>query len=301
MNVRQIKGNTWVLEGMEWIPFYRLEGGRCILLDTGLLGEREDLEQTLLDHGLTPAGILCSHAHVDHGGEQPVFSGEIPHPRGPHGEGGGDVRRCADPEVLLPHAAPGDGGAGGLHLVHTPDVIVPDRDGPFSFCGAEFQIIQTPGHSAGHISTITPDGVCYVGDALLSREQLGAKLPYCLSHQMGIDSREKLRGTRAELFVMAHRGMCTREELEVLIDDNQALAQQRAGEVLALVTEPMTVSQIAQRVCRYFQLLSRRPTRSLRYERNIRFFVEYLADRGDLVMEARDGVTFYRRADQEKM
>ena len=46
------------------------------------------------------------------------------------------------------------------HLVHTPDVIVPDRDGPFSFCGAEFQIIQTPGHSAGHISTITPDGVC---------------------------------------------------------------------------------------------------------------------------------------------
>lgn len=187
------------------------------------------------------------------------------------------------------------------HLVHTPDVIVPDRDGPFSFCGAEFQIIQTPGHSAGHISTITPDGVCYVGDALLSREQLGAKLPYCLSHQMGIDSREKLRGTRAELFVMAHRGMCTREELEVLIDDNQALAQQRAGEVLALVTEPMTVSQIAQRVCRYFQLLSRRPTRSLRYERNIRFFVEYLADRGDLVMEARDGVTFYRRADQEKM
>ena len=67
------------------------------------------------------------------------------------------------------------------------------------------------------------------------------------------------------------------------------------------MTEPMTVSQIAQRVCRYFQLLSRRPTRSLRYERNIRFFVEYLADRGDLVMEARDGVTFYRRADQEKM
>ena len=187
------------------------------------------------------------------------------------------------------------------HLVHTPDVIVPDRDGPLSFCGAEFQIFQTPGHSAGHIAIQTPDRVCYVGDALLSREQLWAKLPYCLSHQAGIESREKLRGTRAELFVMAHRGMCTWEELEALIDDNQALAQQRAGEVLALVTGPMTVSQIAQRVCRYFQLLSRRPTRSLRYERNIRFFVEYLADRGDLVMEARDGVTFYRRADQEKM
>ncbi len=301
MNVRQIKGNTWVLEGMEWIPFYRLEGGRCILLDTGLLGEREDLEQTLLDHGLTPAGILCSHAHVDHGGNNRYFQEKY---RIPVALTVKEAGMCAGVLTLKCYflmLPPGMVEREASHLVHTPDVIVPDRDGPFSFCGAEFQIIQTPGHSAGHISTITPDGVCYVGDALLSREQLGAKLPYCLSHQMGIDSREKLRGTRAELFVMAHRGMCTREELEVLIDDNQALAQQRAGEVLALVTEPMTVSQIAQRVCRYFQLLSRRPTRSLRYERNIRFFVEYLADRGDLVMEARDGVTFYRRADQEKM
>ena len=301
MNVRQIKGNTWVLEGMEWIPFYRLEGGRCILLDTGLLGEREDLEQTLLDHGLTPAGILCSHAHVDHGGNNRYFQEKY---RIPVALTVKEAGMCASVLTLKCYflmLPPGMVEREASHLVHTPDVIVPDRDGPFSFCGAEFQIIQTPGHSAGHISTITPDGVCYVGDALLSREQLGAKLPYCLSHQMGIDSREKLRGTRAELFVMAHRGMCTWEELEALIDDNQALAQQRAGEVLALVTGPMTVSQIAQRVCRYFQLLSRRPTRSLRYERNIRFFVEYLADRGDLVMEARDGVTFYRRADQEKM
>ena len=68
MDIRPIKGNTWVLEGMEWIPFYKLDERRCILLDTGLLGEREELEQALLDHGLTPAGILCSHAHVDHAG-----------------------------------------------------------------------------------------------------------------------------------------------------------------------------------------------------------------------------------------
>ena len=301
MDIRPIKGNTWVLEGMEWIPFYKLDERRCILLDTGLLGEREELEQALLDHGLTPAGILCSHAHVDHGGNNRYFQEKY---RIPVALTVKEAGMCAGVLTLKCYflmLPPGMVEREASHLVHTPDVIVPDRDGPFSFCGAEFQIIQTPGHSAGHISTITPDGVCYVGDALLSREQLGAKLPYCLSHQMGIDSREKLRGTRAELFVMAHRGMCTREELEVLIDDNQALAQQRAGEVLALVTEPMTVSQIAQRVCRYFQLLSRRPTRSLRYERNIRFFVEYLADRGDLVMEARDGVTFYRRADQEKM
>lgn len=73
MNLRQVKGNTWVLEGLEFIPLYRLDGGRCVLLDTGLAQEREELEQALLDHGLTPAGILCSHAHVDHGGTTAIF------------------------------------------------------------------------------------------------------------------------------------------------------------------------------------------------------------------------------------
>lgn len=186
------------------------------------------------------------------------------------------------------------------HLVHTPDVIIPDRDGPLSFCGVEFQILQTPGHSAGHIAIQTPDRVCYVGDALLSREQLWAKLPYCLSHQAGIESREKLRDVDADFFVMAHRGMCRREELSALIDDNQALAQRRAGEVLALITGPMTISEITRAVCGYFKLLTKKPSRALRFERNIRFFVEYLVDRGDLILETDQGVAVYRPADRRE-
>ena len=55
MELTQVKGNTYVLEGEELIPLYLLGGGKCILLDTGLLKEREDLEHTLLEHGLTPA------------------------------------------------------------------------------------------------------------------------------------------------------------------------------------------------------------------------------------------------------
>ena len=301
MNLRQIKGNTWVLEGLEWIPFYKLDEHRCVLLDTGLKSEREDLENALLSHGLTPAGILCSHAHVDHGGNNRYFQEKY---RIPVALTAPEAGMCANILTLKCYflmLPPGMVEAEASHLVCTPDVIVPGTDGPFSFCGAEFQIIHTPGHSAGHISVVTPDGVCCAGDALLSREALDAKLPYCLSHKLGIESREKLRGVPASLFVMAHRGLCPREELEALIDDNQALAQRRSEEILALVTEPMTISQITQRVCAHFTLLSRRPTRSLRYERNVRFFVEYLADRGDLVMEAREGVTFYRQASEEKM
>ena len=296
MDIRQIKGNTWVLEGIEWIPFYKLDAQRCILLDTGLGEEQESLEQALLNQGLTPAGILCSHAHVDHGGNNRYFQEKYRIPVALTAKEAGMCAGLLNLKCYFLMLPPGMVEAESSNLIHTPDVIVPDRDGPFSFCGAEFQVIQTPGHSAGHISVKTPDGVCYVGDALLSWEEIDAKLPYCLSHQMGIDSREKLRDADAEVFLMAHRGLCQKEGLNALIDANQALARRRAGEILALVTEPMDISEISRRVCRHFQLLSRRPTRSLRYERNIRFFVEFLVDRGDLLLEVDQGVTIYRPA-----
>ena len=36
MELIQAKGDTWYLAAAELIPIYRLEGGRCILLDSGL-------------------------------------------------------------------------------------------------------------------------------------------------------------------------------------------------------------------------------------------------------------------------
>ena len=246
MKLTQVKGNTWVLEGLEFIPLYRLDGGRCILMDTGLAQEREELEQTLLDHGLAPAGVLCSHAHVDHGGNNRYFQEKYHIPVALTSREAGMCASLLSLKCYFLLLSPDMVEQDAAGLVHTPDVLIPDGDGPFSFAGAEFRILHTPGHSVGHISTVTPDGVCYVGDALLSREQLDAKLPYCLSHRMGMESREKLRGLDCEQLIMAHRGIARREELDGLIDANQALALRRAGEILALIDRPMAASDIVK-------------------------------------------------------
>ena len=192
MELTQVKGNTYVLEGEELIPLYLLGGGKCILLDTGLLKEREDLEHTLLEHGLTPAAILCSHAHIDHCASNRYF----------HEKYGAHVWLTPENADLcrsllslkcyfltLPMRMIREESE---CLVHRPDHYYPVEDGPFEAEGHTFRVVHTPGHSVGHVSVITPDNVCYAADALLSGEKLNAKLPYGLSLKMMMDSREKL-------------------------------------------------------------------------------------------------------------
>ena len=68
MELEQVKGNTWVLKSWELIPLYKLDDHRCVLLDTGLRRQQEDLDTSLRQAGLTPVGVICSHAHIDHMG-----------------------------------------------------------------------------------------------------------------------------------------------------------------------------------------------------------------------------------------
>ena len=296
MRLKQIKGNTWVAEGEELIPFYRLREDRCILLDTGLEEERDELESALLSAGLTPAGILCSHAHVDHCASSGYFQRKYHVPAAlTLAEAGmcvNDLTLQCSFLVLSPEEA----RARGRCMLHTPDVIIPAQDGPFPFCGVEFQIVYTPGHSPGHISVITPDNVCYVADALLSREYLRAKLPYNLSQKGAIHSREKLRNLGCGVYIMAHRGICGGEEIGALIDGNQQMIRQRMREILELIDRPMTMSQIDRAVCQRYELFTHKPGRAQRFERNIRFFVEYLLDEGQLERTCRRGVAYYHPA-----
>lgn len=55
MKLTQVKGSTWVLEANELIPLYLLDDRRCVLLDSGLAKERDEIEKTLLEAGLEPA------------------------------------------------------------------------------------------------------------------------------------------------------------------------------------------------------------------------------------------------------
>ena len=83
--------------------------------------------------------------------------------------------------------------------------------------------------------------------------------------------------------------------MEALIDSNQALIRRRSEEILSLIVRPMSASQINEAICIQDELFTHKPRRALRFERNIRFFVEYLTDRGLLETFCKNGIVYYRR------
>ena len=232
MKLTQVKGSTWVLEANELIPLYLLDDRRCVLLDSGLAKEREEIEKTLLEAGLEPAGILCSHAHVDHCANNRYFQEKYHLPVALTAPEAGMCSSILNLKCYRLLVSPDAAEQEMSEMVHVPDLILPPVDGPIRLAGAMFRILHTPGHSSGHICAVTPDNVCYTGDALMSQALLDAKLPYGLSIQLAMESRERLRELEdCDFFIMAHKGVCAGREIGPLIDANQELVRRRAGEI----------------------------------------------------------------------
>lgn len=294
MDLLQARGNTWYLADWQLIPLYRVGEDKCILLDTGLLGQREAIEGTLLAHGLKPIGILGTHAHTDHSPNHRYFQRKYQIPVAlPLGEAGLCCTRLnlkAYFFMLSPRQAAEEGDVARMELL-ADRVIGPEEDS-LEFCGVKFGVIHTPGHSPDHIAIRTPDDVLYLGDALLTGEELkNAKLPYFFSHQEAITSMEKLRGEKAACYLAAHRGIYDR--LDGIIDQNIAVIQDRARQIRELIDHPMTMGEIQEQTCRHFKLLTGNVSRACLYERNVRIYVEYLKDTRQVEVAAKLGMIYY--------
>ena len=297
MELKQIKGRTWALEDWQMIPLYRLDDGRCILLDTGDLSQREAIEEILAANGLTPAAILGTHVHIDHSPNHSYFQKKYHIPVVLSiGEAGLCVTRLNLKAYFFSFPI---GQINSREEVRDMElvadrVIMPEEES-VTLLGVTFGILHTPGHSPDHLCIRTPDDVLYLGDAVLTGAELqGAKLPYFFSHKDAMASMDKLDETSAALYLAAHKGVYT--DLKPVVEQNRAAILDRAEQILSLVERPMTVDEIYAAACGHFKLLTSRYTRAGLFERNLRTYVDFLLDRGSLEVFAQAGVNYYRRA-----
>ena len=294
MNLVHVKGNTYYIDAWEAIPVYVKENRDCILLDSGWHYEHMDVEQTLLEKGLKPVGIISSHLHTDHCGGNQYFQDQyhipVALPTGEAGLGYSDLILKSYLYIFTLDEVRTIDELKALRF--TPDLLIGPDVTEFELEGVTFGIVHTPGHSPDHISIMTPDEVLYLGDAMLSKDMMEvSKVPYYASIAAALRSMEKLAGLSCTVLA-AHKGC--EQDIKELAAYNISQLKERTERFRSLVTEPMTLEDIIKKACNEWKLLSKQAFKVKLYERDMRSYIEYLVDQGALQETYEGGRLYYQ-------
>lgn len=281
MELRHVYGNTYAAVGATALmPVYKLTDTDIVLMDTGYARlDRSALVNLIEGNGFRLRGILCSHAHFDH-------TGNVRFLQQRYGcqaaaqiiEAGISV----NPDAYRANYVALTYGKSREYLLEEcfpADVIIPADAEHLDFCGARFGILQLPGHSAGHIGVVTPDGVAYLGDCLIDEEQIAAaKLPTSMFIARDLESKESLRNLRRPAYIIAHKQVLT--DIGPLIDRNIAFIHDKGRELLEDLEDGMSFDQWIYAFCQRENVRTRNEFKFSIVERNFANFVDWLTDEG---------------------
>ena len=296
MELRQVKGNTWVLDSWELIPLYRLDAHHCVLLDTGTWDQRDELEAALDAAGLDPVAILCSHAHMDHMGSNAYFQKT----RGTQVIMSlGEAAQIMSPlGIQLQYYNFNMGAFGQYPELGTapclPDRILLPGEREIEIGGAQFEILPTPGHTIDHISVRTPDDVLYLADAMMTGRTLHhSKFPFAFCVRDYLDSMRKMRSEPADKFIVAHFGVY--DEILPLVDMEARFFAERMLDLLDLIDQPTDPKKLTSDICRTYHITATKLSDVSYFESSSLSYLNYLRGLGYLEAYVEDNSIHYRR------
>ena len=281
MELRHVYGRTYAAVGATALmPVYKLTDTDIVLMDTGYARlDRSALVNLIEGNGFRLRGIICSHAHFDH-------TGNVRYLQQRYGcqaaaqiiEAGISV----NPDAYRANYVALTFGKSREYLLEEcfpADVIIPADAEHLDFCGARFGILQLPGHSAGHIGVVTPDGAAYLGDCLIDEEQIAAaKLPTSMFIARDLESKESLRNLRRPAYIIAHKQVLT--DIGPLIDRNIDFIHDKGRELLEDLEDGMSFDQWIYAFCQRENVRTRNEFKFSIVERNFANFVDWLTDEG---------------------
>ena len=174
---------SWQRVNLGFVSAYIVvRGGEAAIVDTGVAGSESDIEAGLVAVGVdwsSVGPVILTHRHPDHQGSLPAV-------------------------LAAAAGATGYAGAGDLDAITSPKALVSVGDGDKVF---DLEIIETPGHTPGHISVLSPDASLLIaGDALNGQDGgvIGANPQYTPDMATANLSVQKLAGFQFDTVVFGH-------------------------------------------------------------------------------------------------
>ena len=278
LKLHHVCGKTYAIEtDSSFLPVYQLNERKIVLLDTGIAADRGALMEFLQAQHWQVQGIICSHGHMDHSGNIRFLRGAFGCRVAAHEI---EAAIASTSESFLAHyrvSTPDENG-GVEESFSATDIITPQTR-QFLFCGAEFYILQLPGHSGGHIGVITPDHVAYLGDGLMGLDQLAvSKMPTTQHLRRDLKSKRSLHDLKAAAYIVAHKDITT--DIHPLIDANIRCYEEKAQGILTALHGTMTCSQWLQAYCEAQGLQMRSEDTRFVFAYGFQSMVDYLEELG---------------------
>ena len=227
-----------VTVGAAEICAWKLSSRELVLIDTGTVASPELLD-LLSESNMEVRAIIQTHLHIDHIANNDALVQKY----------GAGVYAC-EPE--LPDAA-----FSGRTFDYP--IITNREDEPILIDGQRFETVFTPGHTEGHQMIVTPDGLCCLGDVMMTLGRLKtAKIPFMRDVTQSLLSLERVRETDYPLYLAAHRGMVPKELLSKTVDANIEIELRLYELLKSLVTGPVLQPVLEERFMRAAGLTSPR-------------------------------------------
>lgn len=241
MELIKIKGGAHYIPAPTNVGVYVFKNKHCLLVDNCLdNSQARQIDEVLKLHGLRPKYIINTHSHLDHCGGNHYFQAAYP---GCQVLGHASGRLFLENPDLLSVILFSSNPIKGIQKKAQTFTVQYLLDWGINKINDEkFEILSLEGHAPAQIGILTPEKVCFLGDAIFSQEIMDKySLPYLFDIAGSMDTLQRLREIDADQFVVGHADQVyTRAEFGKLVDRNLDNLHQYLKQVLELLEHPLT-------------------------------------------------------------
>jgi len=286
-----IRGNSFYFPSQVVIGGYKV-GNQLVLIDSG--NDDSSVRKAIRDFGeFEIIALFNTHSHADHcGGNAYIQKQFNPPTYAPELEKAFIEAPILEPMYLY--------GAYPMEILQNkflmakPSVITHPicTESPIEILFEEdihiFRPLHLPGHSPNQYGYVTPDGIAYLGDALISSEMV-AKHPLIFTYNVTehLESLNTLETLSENGYVIAHGGYY--EAIDTVIHSNREAMHKTLDHIENQVSkETLTFDQIHASLSSLYQLTENVP-QNLLNRSVIHAHVRHLVDLGILKLFTENG------------
>ena len=277
----QLTGKTgYIVRGNSLLVLYFLSDTEIVMVDSGEFRDPEMIE--FFDaQNIRVSAVINTHIHVDHVANSRDF---IEHWGTKIYASERDLKTMRSKE-LIPLER-------GYYSPHYIDAVLREADYEITAIkqgdtyvdiqGVRFEIVDLPGHTYGHLGIITPDGVCCLGDALLSKYLVAnSRMPYFANMNLTLESMKKIKTLDYPYFALAHRKIMKKEDMASLVDANIEHEYEILDAIYEAIGEPEYIQTLGRKVMEnmhFYRVLNGRYAEP--FEFSVRTRIRYLEKLG---------------------